>query len=148
MNLKIAPLTIKQLVSFMSCVRDEDLEEIYHATDGQRFKDVGVAHISEAQCLYDADSGDIFAIGGIEANWVWMMCTTHVMKQENQTAFLRFMRKHLEYTLRMHSFLTNYVWGGNKVHIKWLEWMGAKFKKEDTRLIHGEPFIRFYFYRD
>ena len=63
-----------------------------------------------------------------------MLCTTRV--ENNKIKFLRYTKALLKEVLKGVPYLYNAVYKKNKLHVKWLEWMGAKFIKETETETH------------
>lgn len=102
----------------------------------------------DADVLYDDKTGEVYAVGGINYGYVkpvvWMLCTTRV--EEHPIKFCRYIKKYLHVYLLPHtSYLWNFVWLGNELHVNWLKWMGARFF--EAQLVNGEEFQRFEFSR-
>lgn len=140
MKLKVDKVTIDQLCEFIGNARPKDLEECYHMT-GYHFIEEKLSVVADCDCLYDEETGDVYAIGGVEDNIIWMLCTFKA--EEHPIAFLRFCKEYLKNWLDKYHFMSNWVWLGNDQHIKWLKWMGATFMNKTTH--NGQPFQYFYF---
>lgn len=121
--MKLVPLTLRQLGDFLQNVREEDILEAELAR-GSAFIDNHVANLASS-CAIVNDVGDVFAIGGVSDNTVWMLCTKRVVS--NKTAFLRFTHKLLKDTMSHFDYLHNYAYIHNKLHIDWLTWLGAEW---------------------
>ena len=72
--------------------------------------------------------------------WVWMVGTDRI--KEIRTQFLRNCKEELEKMQGDYDILCNYVDARNKVHIKWLRWMGFTFLREVKN--YGEEGRTFY----
>lgn len=59
---------------------------------------------------------------GVSAGIIWLLGTPRLLMISRQ--FLRESRKHLADLSRGYSVLGNVVHRDNKVHIRWLEWLG------------------------
>lgn len=129
-------LTVKYLVDFMEHARPEDLQEVLVGS-GRSFADCPLTDLVKAGnlCLVDTETDCVHAIGGIaNDNVIWMLCTDKV--EQEPINFLRFCKETLSYLLADKKVLYNTVWKENKLHVKWLKWMGAKFIKEtDTHIL-------------
>lgn len=120
-------------------MRQEDRLEWYYAS-GCSFGLTSIKELYNAICLYDDETHKVYAIGGIDANLIWVVCTTEVDK--HPIKFLRFCKPFFEKWVK-HP-VTNYVWLKNKKHVSWLKWLGAKFDKYVE--INGQPFQKFTLY--
>ena len=69
---------------------------------------------------------------------VWMLGSEDLTAEPR--AFVEKCLEHLP-DLFIRDTLCNYVWSGNTVHIRFLEWLGAEF--DDPIIINGEEFIYF-----
>lgn len=130
MNLTISETTLRHVQDFLANVRVFDMKE---ANMGELpFVDNTFKSLSNCMTLHDED-GRVFAIGGVEPDitcgriygLVWMLCTTRV--EEHPIAFLRYMKRVLVFTFKTSPYtrLSNQVWLGNTLHVKWLKYMGA-----------------------
>lgn len=136
MKLKVSKLNITQLTAFNKDMRIEDRFEWYFSS-GCSFGATTVSELKDAICLYDADAGEVCAIGGIEGSLIWVVCTRWV--EINPIPFLRFCKS---FTKQWITYpVSNYVWMKNKKHIKWLRWLGAEFCGYAE--INGQPFQKF-----
>lgn len=124
----------------MQDARQADLMEHHHMTK-QYFSDLNISELADTFCLYDEDRNDVYAIGGVDKCTVWMMCTHKV--EQHPIPFLRFCKDYLRHWQKTYNYLSNYVWLGNELHVKWLKFMGAKFDK--TIEVNGHKFQYFYF---
>lgn len=136
MKLKVTKLTVIQLAAFREDMRLEDRLEWYYSS-GCSFGNTPVNELDKALCLYDEDAGEVYAIGGIEADLIWVVCTRHV--DMNPISFLRFCKPFFKQWVKYP--VTNYVWMKNEKHIKWLKWLGAEFGSYAE--INGQPFQKF-----
>lgn len=93
------------------------------------------------------DGGTVYAVGGVQRNAdnvVWMLCTNAV--HDNKVEFLRFTKVIYNIWINGNKHMWNYVWLGNKLHVDWLKWLGAKFSTTIT--INNEQFQKFDFYKE
>lgn len=72
----------------------------------------------------------------------WMMASDEL--KEIQKSFLSECKNYLNEMSEGCSLLTNYVWVGNTVHIKWLKWLGFTFLEPIEYGVARKPFIQFY----
>lgn len=124
--MKVVPLTVRMLLQFMQEVREIDKEEVVAAT-GVSFEDFLIKDLADTQALVDED-GNVFAIGAIEDNSVWLITTTRIETQ--RIKFLRFTRQLLKEALEEHGTLGNMVYLKNQVHVDWLTWLGCEYHPE------------------
>lgn len=134
-------LTLGDFVAFMNDARKEDLYEVY-AMHGKKIEDFVLSSFQGVECVYEGDK--IFGIGGIDDDYIWLLCTHEVERQP--VKFLRGIKQILKLKIKDNKILRNYAWLGNPLHIKWLKWMGARFndkiyRNENTH----EDFLYFEF---
>lgn len=120
-------------------MRQEDRLEWYYAS-GCSFGLTPVSDLKDALCLYDDETHKVYAIGGVEGNIIWVVCTTEVDK--HPVKFLRFCKPWFKEWVKYP--VHNVVWLKNEKHIKWLAWLDATFKS--TVRINGELFKEFILY--
>lgn len=138
-NLKISPLTVEQLIKFTQTARSLDLKEWELGLE-YTFNKCDVSNLEGTDCLYDTNTGEVYAIGGVDGDTVWVLCTEAV--ERHPIPFLRFCKTFGKRTwLPSTKVLYNYVWMGNPLHVKWLKWMGARFK--ETITFNNETFTCF-----
>ena len=128
-------------MEFMLRARHLDLLEVYYAT-GVKFHDSLLHSMGDVKALVD-DDDNVYAIGGFENHNVWMLCTDLV--ERDKILFLRSTKKLLQDVMKKEGYLKNYVWIGNDLHVKWLEWMGAEFEEPLYYGYDSQPFKEFYF---
>ena len=117
-------------------MRQEDRLEWYYAS-GCSFGLTPVSDLKDALCLYDDETHKVYAIGGIDGNIIWVVCTTEVDK--HPVKFLRFCKPWFKEWVKIP--VHNIVWLDNIKHIRWLTWLGATWKS--TVRINGTLFKEF-----
>jgi len=76
------------------------------------------------------------------AGIIWMVATDELL--EYQMKFLRRSRKYIDILQEQYAVLHNCVDARNKLHIKWLKWMGFKFIKLHEKYgAEQKPFYEF-----
>lgn len=135
-------MTLNHYKDFLNHVRPLDMKEAELMTG----EEPSLADFVDAEVLYDDETNEVYAVGGINFGYVkpvvWLLCTTRV--EEHPVKFCRFTKDFLHNQwLRHISYLWNYVWLGNTLHVQWLKWMGAKFF--EIKIVNGEQFQRFEF---
>lgn len=136
MSLKVSKLNVLELCAFREKMREEDRLEWYYVSSCS-FGCTPISELHDALCLYDEDEGEVYAIGGIEGNTIWVVCTNLV--DQHPLSFLHFCKPFFKQWVTYP--VTNYVWMKNTKHIKWLKWLGAKFCGYAE--INGQPFQKF-----
>lgn len=74
----------------------------------------------------------------------WLLGTDEVKHHKRE--FMRRSKLFKGYLMKNYDYLTNVVCMDNKESVRWLKWLGAEFQ-EDTAMIMGKPFQRFYIER-
>lgn len=120
-------------------MRQEDRLEWYYASSCS-FGLTEVSDLKDALCLYDDETHKVYAIGGIDGNIIWVVCTTEVDK--HPVKFLRFCKPWFKEWVKIP--VHNVVWLDNIKHIRWLTWLGATWKS--TVRINGTLFKEFILY--
>ena len=127
---------------------DDDLEECkanYGTTEGlaQRL----LAHLTPSSVVLTNSIGEIFAYGGNQGDNVWFLTTrmTERLSPEGKREFRQHIMEYRDQMLSQYPVLWNYVWEGNKSHIRFLKSIGAKFHDDKwTRSpVTGEVFNLF-----
>lgn len=72
---------------------------------------------------------------------IWMVGTDLLTR--NSVEFLRACREELPFLIGGRDFAFNWVWENNKLHQRWLSWLGARWDPETITSITGESFRRF-----
>lgn len=131
-----------------SQLTDDDLEECkaaYGTCDGlhERLQ----AHLTSTSVVLTNAVGGIYAYGGNQGDNVWFL-TTLMTERLTPQGKREFRQRIMEYRDRMlvkYPVLWNYVWEGNKSHIRFLKSIGAKFHDDKwTRSpVTGEVFNLF-----
>ena len=118
-------------------MRQEDRLEWYYSSSCS-FGLTKVSELKDALCLYDDETHKVFAIGGIENDIIWVVCTAEVDK--HPTKFLRFCKPWFKKWVKRP--VHNFVWTKNTKHMSWLTWLGARWNYIVE--INGKPFQEFY----
>lgn len=135
-NLHIVPPTIRHLAYLYAHIRQEDMAECLMSS-GHNFLDTRITDLVRIGTMAVVDDNNIcLAIGGIHKGMVWLICSKALKGHE--VSFARLMRETLRESLKTSHRLSNRVWRGNKLHIKWLKWLGAKETKRDNDFIYFE----------
>ena len=75
---------------------------------------------------------------------IWELGTNAI--RHHKKGFMMSSRKIIHNYLKRYKYLTNVVCMDNHESVRWLKWLGAEFL-EDTAIIQGKPFQRFYIER-
>ena len=145
MKLHTEKITLKHMQDFLEHARPLDIQEA--ELEGTKFTDLPLSEFDSCRSLVDEDN-NVFAIGGIVADmdgygYVWMLCTTRV--EQYKITFLRYTKRLLKstFSLGFCTCLRNKAWIENKLHIKWLTWMGAIWSDKTD-----DPRFRYFTFRE
>tara|TARA_R100000808_G_C2147641_1_gene155647 strand:- start:1820 stop:2296 length:477 start_codon:yes stop_codon:yes gene_type:complete len=150
MNAVVRDFSLTDIKYLSENLRNADLQELY-ATFGND-SDIpcvlakNLAVTPNAKVIeYKGKPIGVFGVAdGHERNlklgWVWMVGTNDIKKIKTQ--FLKECKEELEKMQIEYDVLCNYVDARNKVHIKWLRWMGFTFLREVPE--YGEERKSFY----
>lgn len=129
---------------FVTHIRPKDAEEVFYCT-GCHIEDmIGDIFVQNPQAI--KCDGRLIGLGGWyelpetrKDNGVcgWILLTTDVEK--HKMAFLKWSKKYVDNLLKTYNYIENDVYRGNKLHIDYLKWLGAKFKP----LLKRKEFLRF-----
>lgn len=139
--MEIIPTTIEHILCMNENVSLEDFKEflMYKKYVAKNEEPTLLEYLIEASSHYDVHTmihdGVVMAIGGELNGCVWFL-TTNFLGQSNKKIkreFIDVMNEHKERVLDETGYIWNYIWEGNKQHIKFITMMGAKFPDvEDT----------------
>lgn len=127
---------------------DDDLEECkanYGTCEGihERLQ----AHLAPTSVVLTNAVGEIFAYGGNQGDNVWFLTTrmTERLTPKGKKEFRKQIMEYRDQMLAQYPMLWNYVWEGNKSHIRFLKSIGAVFHDDKwTRSpVTGEVFNLF-----
>ena len=138
MKIEYRSATKELLEDFIQDIRKEDQEECELSSQEDwteyqkrffqpdRMKNTTVLYIN----------GKVLGVFGIEnqegCNVGWLLLTNQV--DTYKIAFLRQTRKYIEEViLPQHGYFCNYVYEKNALHLYWLEWLGATFRKTPVK---------------
>lgn len=127
-------------------MREEDVQELLHLNGlGPRENLLLLFHQGETFAVVWGD--EVVALFGHYGypgmvGVPWMLASPTLSKIRK--SFLRECREYVMRMLSLYGKLENYVWAENKVHIKWLQWLGFEFDPPVPYGINDQPFQRFY----
>ena len=75
------------------------------------------------------------------AGAVWMLATPELDKIKK--SFLKHAKEELQDLFEGYALLCNQVWSQNKIHIRWLRWMGFQINTEVPLKMGDEDFYYF-----
>lgn len=134
--------TEKDILEFANNIRPMDAEEV-EVVSGIPFREHmyylmnNLKHVEVIRC-----DGVLLGIGGwyremLDCNIYsqgvigWMLLTNAV--KEHTMAFLRWSKELVKTLLESYSFITNTLYINNKLHIKYLDFLGASFYPDTFR---------------
>lgn len=129
-------------------LRDEDAREVKLASGHTPLESLIDGFELSEQCFSIVqDRGPIVAMFGLapaegapEVGVVWMLCADEVPKAS--VTILRQMVPFLDHFHRRYPILTNCVWEGNPLHLKWCLHAGFKaLQRVENYRDSGQPFI-------
>lgn len=135
--IKVIPATIEHIFEFQDNARSIDIEEVEVAS-GESFNSLLpslIYSIDKVQAVIDTETGEVLGIGGIEptrnlrVGAIWLLMTNAV--ESRKVEFLRFSRKYLKTLLEDYDCLMNVVYNKNKLHVSWLNWLGAEWVEQN-----------------
>jgi hypothetical protein len=135
--IKVIPATIEHIFEFQDNARSIDIEEVEVAS-GESFNSLLpslIYSIDKVQAVIDIETGEVLGIGGIEptrnlsVGAIWLLMTNAV--ESRKVEFLRFSRKYLKTLLEDCECLMNVVYNKNKLHVSWLNWLGAEWVEQN-----------------
>lgn len=102
-------------------------------------------HLTESSVVLQ-HRGSVLAYGGNQGDNVWFL-TDHAvlfLTHREKRDFISTLSEYRDLMLDQYGTIWNYVWSGNKSHIKFLKLLGAKFHDEWTvSPVTGERFQLF-----
>lgn len=103
----------------------EDRLEAYAAGHDASFPDA-------SECVTLWGDGRPLAIGGNCGDQVWFVTSYHVagLSNEDKRMFRKLIIEYRDKMLEQYETLWNYVWVGNKSHIRFLKTIGAEFHND------------------
>lgn len=128
MTPRVRPATRDDAVWLSTRLREEDTKEVQAAT-GKKLKRVlieGMVTASEAY-VAEVSAGEPFVYFGRHGNCAWLLATDEVLKHRLwvHRQARQWIDRWLEATGK--SYLYNRVYLPNRLHVRWLKALGAKF---------------------
>lgn len=105
-----------------------------------------LSHLTESSVVLTNRIGEIYAYGGNQGDNVWFLTSGQVdlLSPKGKLDFLRCISEYRDLMLDQYGTIWNYVWSGNKSHIRFLKVLGAKFHDEwAVSPVTGERFQLF-----
>ncbi len=142
---------LKDILAVANDMRPADLAEV-QAASGREPKEVLLQCFFEGQPCMTICGEDDEPIGmwgvipmGEMLGGVWMLAANSLVKSKaRQWSFLRQARSYVDQMQEEYPVLANCVDARNKVHIRWLRWMGFTFIAEHPNYgAEGRLFLEF-----
>ena len=142
---------LKDILAVAKDMRPADLAEV-QAASGRSPKEVLLQCFFEGQPCMTICGEDDEPVGmwgvipvGEMLGGVWMLATNGLTKSgARQLSFLRQARRYVDQMQEEYPVLANCVDARNKVHIRWLRWMGFTFIAEHPNYgAEGRMFLEF-----
>jgi len=148
MDLVATPITPEVITKFMQEIRMDDVREFEaHSGSPVEYLEealmglVGKEQEAYAEAVHSPE-GHLVALGGWDLLGAsWFLCTDAV--HEHARAFVRHIKARRDALLKAVHVITNEVWLGNSVHVRFLEVLGAEFSDRHFSR-NGLEFTRFY----
>lgn len=105
-----------------------------------------LSHLTESSVVLTNRIGEIYAYGGNQGDNVWFLTSGQVdlLRPKGKREFIRCISEYRDLMLDQYGTIWNYVWSGNKSHIRFLKLLGAQFHDEWTvSPVTGERFQLF-----
>lgn len=132
------------LLELASTMRQEDVQEVFHASRGTPLSALNKGFSASHTCHtieWDNKVVAIFGVCGVKSVWgsPWMLGAEELKKC---WSLLRECREIVQGYLEDYKHLSNACWSKNDVHVKWIKWLGFTFEGSDIR--NGETFLHFH----
>lgn len=110
-----------------------------------------LSHLTESSVVLTNRTGEVYAYGGNQGDNVWFLTSRQIaiLSPKAKREFIKCISGYRDLMLDQYGTIWNYVWSGNKSHIRFLKLLGAKFHDEwTTSPVTGEKFILFTISRE
>ena len=131
--MRVIQATNEHVLKYLENARQIDLEEVV-AASGQPLEahlPSLFEHIDSVKALIDENTGEVLGIGGVDPTripnigTIWLLLSNSI--EGRRIEFLRFSKRFLRVLFKDFDVLTNCVYKRNKLHIDWLNWLGAEW---------------------
>ena len=123
----------------------DDLREFEALNPNRDLTETLIGHLTESSVVL-VNGATVLAYGGNSGDCVWFL-TDHRVNSLSYTEKMEMVDRikgYRDLMLDQFTVLWNYVWSGNKSHIRFLKLLGAKFHDEwTTSPVTGERFQLF-----
>lgn len=124
----------------------DDINELMAHDPRRDLESVLLSHLTPSSVVLVDALGTVYAYGGNQGDNVWFLTSRLVsrLSKAEKREFWHHIATYRDLMLDQFPVLWNYVWSGNKSHIRFLRLLGAKFHPEVTiSPVTGERFQLF-----
>lgn len=124
----------------------DDINELMAHDPRRDLESVLLSHLTPSSVVLVDSLGTVYAYGGNQGDNVWFVTSRLVsrLSKAEKREFGLHIARYRDLMLDQFPVLWNYVWSGNKSHIRFLRLLGAKFHHEVTvSPVTGERFQLF-----
>lgn len=124
----------------------DDINELMAHDPRRDIESVLLSHLTPSSVVLTDALGTVYAYGGNQGDNVWFLTSRLVsrLSKDEKREFGLHIARYRDLMLDQFPVLWNYVWSGNKSHIRFLRLLGAKFHHEVTvSPVTGERFQLF-----
>lgn len=124
----------------------DDINELMAHDPRRDLESVLLSHLTPSSVVLTDALGTVYAYGGNQGDNVWFLTSRLVsrLSKDEKREFGLHIARYRDLMLDQFPVLWNYVWSGNKSHIRFLRLLGAKFHHEVTvSPVTGERFQLF-----
>ncbi|QUR34632.1 internal (core) protein [Escherichia phage P762] len=140
----IRKATEQDVLSFEIAI--DDVNELMANDPRRDLKPVLMSHLTPSSVVLVDALGTVYAYGGNQGDNVWFVTSRLVsrLSKAEKREFGLHIARYRDLMLDQYGTIWNYVWSGNKSHIKFLKLLGAKFHDDWTiSPVTGEHFQLF-----
>lgn len=123
----------------------DDIREFEANNPHRDLRETLSLHLTESSVVLQHGS-KVLAYGGNQGDCVWFLTEHHslFLRYPEKLQFIECISEYRDLMLDQYGTIWNYVWSGNKSHIRFLKLLGAKFHDEWTESpVTGERFQLF-----
>lgn len=124
----------------------DDINELMAHDPRRDLESVLLSHLTPSSVVLTDALGTVYAYGGNQGDNVWFLTSRLVsrLSKDEKREFGLHIARYRDLMLDQFPVLWNYVWSGNKSHIRFLRLLGAKFHDDWTvSPVTGELFQLF-----
>ena len=124
----------------------DDINELMAHDPRRDLESVLLSHLTPSSVVLTNGVGEVFAYGGNQGDNVWFLTSglVYKLRPKDKRGFIKRISEYRDLMLDQYGTIWNYVWSGNKSHIKFLKLLGAKFHDDWTvSPVTGERFQLF-----